>query len=162
MKRLIVTLLMMTPFMLCAQHNGEQQSREEFWKEIESWKVAYFTHELCITSEEATQFWPIYNSMTEQIIGLDWQKRSLRHSIKEMEAQKKTVDYMEVFRKMMELDQKRFEVRQKSYEKMVEIMPVSKLLKLDDVEERFRQKLFNYLRKRTHNSQPSGDPNSKK
>lgn len=153
---------MLTPFFLFAQNNGEQQSREEFWKEIESWKVAYFTHELCITSDEATRFWPLYNAMTEQLMGLDWQKRSLRHSIKEMEEQKETVDYMEIFRKMMELDQKRLEVRQKSYEKMVEIMPVSKVLKLDDVEERFRQKLFNYLRKRTHNSPPPQDPNNKK
>lgn len=157
MKRwfLVLMLVLMSPVVLSAQNsnnNSERERREDIWKEIESWKVAFFTHELCLTPDEAVNFWPLYNEMTQKLMNLDWQRRHLRHSIFEKESQCKEVDYIEILHKIMDLDKKRLETKHEYYNRIVKVLPVSKLLKLDDVEERFRQKLFDYLRKRTHNS----------
>lgn len=151
MKRflMMVVAVMMTTS-LFAQHSVEQQKREETWRQIESWKIAFFTHELCITPDEALNFWPIYNDMNSQLKKLDWQKRQLRKSINDANnVEYKDADYYETLQKIMDIDKRRLDVRHEAYNKIAKIMPVAKLLKIEDVEERFRQKLFDYLRKKS-------------
>ena len=144
--------------MLAQNLGADQERREKTLKEIESWKVAYFTHELNITPDEAVSFWPLYNEMNQKLMGIDRQKRELRRSIYEKGAQCKEADCVEVLHKMMDLDSGRLVLKHEYYEKIAKTLPVSKLLKLDDIEERFRQKLFDYLRKRTNNNPPQKGP----
>lgn len=162
MRRLcyLIMFFLLTPMLLLAQQNqgADQERREKTWKEIESWKVAYFTHELNITPEEAVNFWPLYNEMNQKLMGLDRQKRELRRSIYEKGAQCKETDCVDLLHKMMDLDKSRLAIKHEAYEKIAKILPVSKLLKLDDIEERFRQKLFDYLRKRSNNNPPPRGP----
>jgi hypothetical protein len=59
MKNLIVTMLLLLPFLVSAQGPGDK------YKEIETYKIAYLTEKLGLSSDEAKIFWPIYN---------DWEK----------------------------------------------------------------------------------------
>ena len=59
MKNLIVTMLLLLPFLVSAQGSGDK------YNEIETYKIAYLTEKLGLSSDEAKIFWPIYN---------DWEK----------------------------------------------------------------------------------------
>lgn len=61
MKNLIITALLLLPFLVTAQGSGSGNRSNE----IETYKIAYLTEKLGLSSEEAKIFWPIYN---------DWQK----------------------------------------------------------------------------------------
>lgn len=152
---LVWIAVVMLPFGGFSQNNNEEQHKEDMWREIESWKVAFFTHELRITSDEAVLFWPLYNEMNTQLQKLNWEKRALRRSLFKKSEQPTEAQCEEVLQKILEIDKKRDELKYSSYKKMAEVLPASKLLRLEDVEEHFRQKLFERLRKNTaSNPQP--------
>jgi len=59
MKNLIIAVLFMLPTFAMAQRGNERIA------EIESYRIAYLTQKLDLSTEEARIFWPIYN---------DWQR----------------------------------------------------------------------------------------
>lgn len=59
MKNLIIAVLFMLPTFAMAQRGNERSA------EIESYRIAYLTQKLDLSTEEAKIFWPIYN---------DWQR----------------------------------------------------------------------------------------
>lgn len=82
MKHLIIAFLLMFPIIAPAQKYGERNA------EIESYKIAYLTQKLDLSSEEAKIFWPIYN---------DWQKEQTA-------LRKERVQKMISFRKLTEIE----------------------------------------------------------
>lgn len=82
MKHLIIAFLLMFPIIASAQKYGERNA------EIESYKIAYLTQKLDLSSEEAKIFWPIYN---------DWQKEQTA-------LRKERVQKMISFRKLTEIE----------------------------------------------------------
>ena len=51
-----------------AQNDREdnREAREKWMAEIQSRKIAFFTKQLQLTSEEAQKFWPVYNKCEEE------------------------------------------------------------------------------------------------
>lgn len=146
MKNLLLIIFLILPVSLFAyqQDNGEKKT---FWKEIESQKVAFFTHELGITTKEAVSFWPLYNEMEAKLREVEKQKRQLRRDACESGCSSMTEDeYEALIIKMLLLDSKKNEIRKSYFEKLMKVIPPSKLIRLDDVEEHFRQRLFDRLR----------------
>lgn len=82
MKHLIIAFLFLFPIIASAQKYGERNA------EIESYKIAYLTQKLDLSSEEAKIFWPIYN---------DWQKEQTA-------LRKERVQKMISFRKLTEIE----------------------------------------------------------
>lgn len=81
MKQLLIALFLLFPVLTMAQRPGERSN------EIESYKIAYLTQKLDLSSDEAKVFWPIYN---------DWQK--------EQTALRKERAQMISFRKITEIE----------------------------------------------------------
>ena len=61
MKRLIPILILLISFSGFAQRGGEIQEK------IKAQKIAFITDKLELTSEEAQQFWPIYNEFEAKV-----------------------------------------------------------------------------------------------
>lgn len=83
MKHLIIVALFLLPFTTMAQKPSERYS------EIESYRIAYLTQKLDLSSEEAKIFWPIYT---------DWQKE--QSALRKERSQK-----MISFRKITEIEE---------------------------------------------------------
>lgn len=83
MKHLIIATLLLLPFTTMAQRPSERNN------EIESYRIAYLTQKLDLSSEEAKIFWPIYN---------DWQKE--QDALRKERSQK-----MISFRKITEIEE---------------------------------------------------------
>jgi hypothetical protein len=83
MKNLIIAVLFMLPTFAIAQRGGERNA------EIESYRIAYLTQKLDLSTEEAKIFWPIYN---------DWQREQ---DLLRKERQQKMIS----FRKISEIEE---------------------------------------------------------
>ena len=57
----ILILILMLCNLNVALYAQERKGREEQREKFRSMKIAYFTEELELTSEEAEKFWPLYN-----------------------------------------------------------------------------------------------------
>ncbi|MEW7277383.1 hypothetical protein ABW636_02160 [Aquimarina sp. 2201CG1-2-11] len=66
-------------FFLSIGITAQQSPRER----IKAFKIAYITEELNLSSTEAQQFWPIYNSHEEKIEKLRKQERKMIRTIRE-------------------------------------------------------------------------------
>lgn len=116
------------------------------WKEFEAQKVAFFTKELDLTPEEAAIFWPLYNEMQKKTELIEQGIRKNYREIKE--AQNVTEkQYMEAVLKMLGEDERIQKVKKEYYQKMLEVLPASKIWKLNEAERKFRHQLFEKLRK---------------
>ncbi len=127
-----------------AQTNSENNQFEK----IKSFKVAYFTEQLSLTAEEASNFWPVYNQFEEAQIEM-WQSMRKRAessnedpgSLSESEAKKLLEEYIaertaEHLRTM------------KLYKDLQNILPTKKVLLLPRAEDSFRRKLMRMHRER--------------
>lgn len=83
MKHLIIATLFLLPTIAMAQRPGDRNN------EIESYKIAYLTQKLDLSTDEAKIFWPIYN---------DWQKE--QSALRKERSQK-----MISFRKITEIEE---------------------------------------------------------
>lgn len=139
----IIALLFTLPFLALAQRPDDKK-REE----IESYKIAYLTQKLELSSDEAKIFWPIYN---------DYQKE-------QAELRKERGQKMISFRKMPEIDemsdsevqalilndfnlkQRELNLEKKYYAKLKSSLPIKVIGKYYRAQETFKRELLSRYR----------------
>jgi len=129
------------------------QTKEQLEK-IKSFKVAYFTEELSLSTDEAAEFWPIYNKFEEAQIQM-W--RSMRKRAEET-SELKTLSESEAKKQLDSYIEERtneHERTMKLYRELLKILPANKVLLLPRAEENFRRKLM-----RLHREQRSSESHS--
>jgi Skp family chaperone for outer membrane proteins len=137
MKKLSLLMIVLLSFsMIKAQSNREK---------IESYRVAYFTQKLSLTSEEAQRFWPIYNEYRGKLDEIRRQKRDELSKAKGnqnlSDAEKEAMIDHQIEYKQQELN------LQKIYtEKFKQALPIDKVSKLFYVEESFKKELIDRVR----------------
>lgn len=145
------TTLLVCLFVLAVTQVTYSQNQEDF-KKIKAMKVAYFTEHLDLSSEEATQFWPIYNVNEEKQVELyvflreNFNPKMIENQkgLTNKEAQDKITKYLELK-----------EAADKAYltmfNKLRGTVPDQKALALVHVEEGFRRHLMMLYRKHRNN-----------
>lgn len=123
----------------------EGKLSEEKRKEFEAQKVAFFTQQLDLTPPEAAVFWPLYNEMQKKIRELEGEMRKRSHVIRETKNLKEE-DYKEAVAKMLADGQKAANLKKEYYVRIMQVIPASKVWKLDDAERKFHRQLFDRLR----------------
>lgn len=142
MKNLIIATLLSLPFFVSAQGPGDKNN------EIETYKIAYITEKLGLSSEEAKVFWPIYN---------DWQKE--QDALRKERFQK-----MISFRKINEIEElsdaqvqllitNDFDMRQrelnldrKYYNRLKSVLPIKIVGKYFRAQEAFKREILSRYR----------------
>lgn len=64
MKQIVITSLLILGQLGCLWSQG-QRPTGEFRQKLEAMKVAFITEKINLTTEQAQQFWPLYNSFQE-------------------------------------------------------------------------------------------------
>ena len=141
MKHLLIALSFLFPVLTMAQRPGERSN------EIESYKIAYLTQKLDLSSDEAKVFWPIYN---------DWQK--------EQTALRKERSQMISFRKITEIEglsdtevqtlilndfsyrQRELNLDRKYYSRLKSNLPIKIVGKFYRAQEAFKRELLSKYR----------------
>lgn len=130
------------------------------FEQIMSQKIAFYTKELDLSSEEAMKFWPVYNeySKAQCAAHMETMKalKALKKAIRSIE--KADMEKMEVKpateKEIDELAQKYIKAQEKEkvilanyYPKFKGVLPVSKAAKIFSIEEKFRSFLIKGLKK---------------
>lgn len=145
MKSKIIILLSLTFFIGILSYaqpkNGDR---------IKSLKIGYITETLELTSEEAEQFWPIYNLHQDKVYQLRVvENRKIRHQLKDDNSLESLSDAeaSELLDKMLKMD-KDIQLEQSAmFKELKTVLPPKKLLKLHKVEHDFNRKILEQFRK---------------
>ena len=116
------------------------QSREERHEQIEAIKVAFITNKLNLNSDEAQQFWPIYNVYQKELMELMKKRREDR--------QKENVDPNDRINADLAYETKMLELKKKYKKIFLKAIPPEKLIKLYQAEREFREHLIKQLNNR--------------
>ena len=138
--RKILPLLLLFTYSFYAQDNNRNDKKEQ----IKALKVAFFTTELDLSSQESEKFWPLYNAY-------DNKQFEIRH--KKMKAFKNKLnndaldkisekDAAGLLNQMEAADEELFLLRKKFTKNLRTVLPAVKILKFKKSEDDFYRKLL--------------------
>lgn len=157
--RLIITIAVL--LMAALNLNAQPNQQKEDWKEkLQSVKIAFLTAEIGLTPTEAQNFWPIYNSVSEE---LDKAMRSTFHSYMELEKalneNKSDKEVSKCLERYLDALSSQDEIRSDSVEKYRKILPDTKIAKIFVAEEKFRRQQIRRMQQHAGQKPPHGQAN---
>lgn len=122
-------------------------------EQIKSLKVAFITEELQLTPDEASKFWPLYNSYEDQ------QKQIKKEKIKgymdrmdsDSENKLSEKEAATMLAQMESSEEELFQVRRKFVTSLKAVISPIKILKLKKAEENFNKRLLQQYRDKKKN-----------
>lgn len=142
----ILVLSVITVFSQGRKHKMTQEDREK----IESRKIGFITDKLDLTPEEAQKFWPIYNTNREK---MNAERKQFKGNYKlddETEfSDEQAKDFLDAF---MKHEQKMLDLQKAYFENLNSALSPQKIVKLVEVEKKFREELIREVSRR-HKSQ---------
>ncbi|MDT0557309.1 sensor of ECF-type sigma factor [Ichthyenterobacterium sp. W332] len=142
MKTLIIpAIVMLLSFTAFAQPGGEKM-RER----IKAQKATFITNQLNLTSDEAQQFWPVYNAFEDKVEGLRKSDfKSIRQSLKngslsDADAQKALDNYLITEAQLLD-------AKKQLVSDLKNILSPQKIIKLKMAEDAFNRQLLDKLKK---------------
>ena len=147
MKRLqaFLIVLILSAGTALAQPGSRMEEKKD---KIEAMKVGFLTQRLDLTSEEAKNFWPVYNQYQKDLDNLRSKRRGDRRDAKqEFEAMndkdvEKVVDDEIVFR------QNELDIMKRYHTQFKQVLPIKKVAKLYRSEEDFKRELLQKIKER--------------
>lgn len=142
MKNLIIATLLLLPFLVSAQGHGDKNN------EIETYKIAYLTEKLGLSSDEAKIFWPIYN---------DWEKEqgALRKERFQKMISFRKIDEIETLSDSQiqtliandfDMKQRELNLEKKYYNKLKSSLPIKIVGKYYRAQEAFKREILSRYR----------------
>ncbi len=121
-----------------------QEDMKDKKEQIKSLKVAFLTTELDLSSKEAENFWPIYNTYDNKQFEIRHQKMKAFKSKLGSDALNKMneKDAVILLTQMEAADEELFLLRKKFTKSLKTILPAVKILKLKKSEDDFYRKLL--------------------
>lgn len=125
---------------VCVSGYAQPKPQEDWKEKMESMKIAFLTTEIGLTPAEAQNFWPIYNSVRDE---LDKAMHDTFTSYMELERaideDKSDKEVGKCLEKYLNAIESQDEIRQESVEKYKNILPDKKVAKIFVAEEKFRR-----------------------
>ena len=134
----LVFCLFLTALVVNAQGNKERINEK-----IEARKVAFITKKLELTTEEAQQFWPLYNEFEKEKQTITKQYRGNR-SFNLMSDEELIVHINNQFEKEARL----LALKKDYFTQMQSVLPIRKVAMLPRVEKRFKEWILEQIKNR--------------
>ena len=141
---LLVALCLST--VLFSQPNQERRDR------LEAAKVAFITHEVGLTSEEAKVFWPIYDAYQAELRSVE---KDPLHDVMKAKRDPKSLsdaDALKLLKDLERIAEKREAIRKAYQKKFLDILPAHKVVAYLLAEKEFQRK----LREKLEEGRPGG------
>jgi len=121
-----------------------QENMNDKKEQITSLKVAFFTSELDLSSQESEKFWPLYNAYDDKQFEIRHKKMRVFKSKMHGDALNKMSekDAAALLYQMDAADEELFLLRKKFSKNVKSILPAVKILKLKKAEDNFYRKLL--------------------
>lgn len=149
-KKLLLLLIVFISMNSFGQDGSLIRKKRE---QIKSLKVAFITEELQLTPDEASKFWPLYNSYEDQ------QKQIKKEKIKgymdrmdsDSENKLSEKEAATMLAQMESSEEELFQVRRKFVTSLKAVISPIKILKLKKAEENFNKRLLQQYRDKKKN-----------
>jgi hypothetical protein len=137
---LLMAFLMLGSTTLIAQ--GEEPKGEKMSKEDKEAKmIGFLTEKLALTTEEAEEFWPVFNEMKEELKANHKSFKELKPG-KDMSLDDMTdAEVRELLDNGFAMKEKDLEIKKSYNEKFIEIIGVKRTAKLYHLEKEFKKKM---------------------
>lgn len=138
MRNILFILLICSSFQVAAQDRNSHRER------IKALKTAYITEGINLSSQEAQQFWPVYNEFDTKRRKLYRKEHADIENIEcytEEKARKKIEEYVEI-------ERQDYLIKKKFYDDLRTILPATRILQLKKVEDEFNRKMLKEYRER--------------
>lgn len=141
MKKLMISLIILTVFpvlKLTAQNPNLEK--------LNSYKIAFFTRRLSLTSQEAEKFWPVYNEFQDKRNAVQIERQKLNRNFNQNELNMSEKEMIEAGDKNIALQVQEASLAQEYHKKFREILSPAKILRLYQAENQYRLLLLNELK----------------
>ena len=164
MKHVLVGVLLLTGATAFAQGKGENRRMEK--ERIEQAKIAFITNKLELTTDQAKEFWPIYDAMQAE---LKEHKKTLKDelkALKEEDSKKDDSSYKKALENMHDGQIKGIEIKTKYTNQIGELLGYDKVFTWGEAEKEFKKRLMERMKnakgqKRVGPSGQGGPPNKR-
>lgn len=149
MRYTIILIALLQPFFALSQESAE--SRKD---KIESLRIAYITKELSLSTNEAQQFWPVYNQFQEELKVI---RKNRKLDIMEAKINFDSMTDVEIAKMIdgdFQFQQLELDLRKKYVEEYKKVLPVRKVAKLLRAEHTFKIELLREFRNRQGEGPP--------
>ena len=129
-------------------NDGQRPERRPMREKVDAMKIGYLTNYLDLTSEEAKNFWPVYNKFQDEL-------EQLRHDRK-ANLLNDQLDFASMsdaeLEKMVDgeiaFHQSELDIQKKYHPQFKRILPMKKVAKLYRAEEEFKKRLLEMIREK--------------
>lgn len=162
MKRLITTslaLLMMTAATVSLRAQGEgfgQGAMQGDGEKLTAFKIAFFTKNLDLTPAEAEKFWPLYNDFSARKSKLQADRLLLLRYAAQNEANMSESETASTADKLTQSFAEESAMVVSFNESLKKVLPPAKIIKLYQVENRYKQQLLRELNQRRQGAAQPG------
>ncbi|GDX47371.1 hypothetical protein LBMAG25_01890 [Bacteroidota bacterium] len=149
MRYTIILIALLQPLFALSQESAE--SRKD---KIESLRIAYITKELSLSTNEAQQFWPVYNQFQEELKVI---RKNRKLDIMEAKINFDSMTDVEIAKMIdgdFQFQQLELDLRKKYVEVYKKVLPVRKVAKLLRAEHTFKIELLREFRNRQGEGPP--------
>lgn len=146
----ILAFLILTTGVMAQEHEGIKNDGERKHKSerrdsrMEAKKIGYITEKLDLSTEEAQNFWPVYNEFQEKMKILKEETRKKGRSDKDFSDAEAETFLNAIFEK----EQKKIDLQKMYFEKMESAISKAKIAKLYIVENRFRDRVYRSIKRK--------------
>ncbi|NND88094.1 MAG: sensor of ECF-type sigma factor [Flavobacteriaceae bacterium] len=133
------------------------QAQDSRYDKIKALKTAHITQELDLSSEEAQEFWPIYNVYEQKMWSIrKRERREIMEKIKKVGLDNMTnAEANGLIDIAIELEELQLSERKQLIRQLQTILPPKKIIKLKKAEEDFKKQLLErYRQKRSQDKRP--------
>lgn len=129
-------------FLALLKNTQAQENRRE---EIESFRIAFFTRQLNLTSEEAKKFWPVYNEMQAEMQKLQKERKMRHRDARDNMDNLSDAELEKVINDEMASRQKELDIEKKYHDRFKAILSMKKLAQYYRAQEGFKRELIRKL-----------------
>jgi len=121
---------------------GTFESRKE---QLKSKRVTHFSNRIGLTTKEAERFWPVYNEYSDKLEYLKSEQRKVLNQLSNFERMDNEKDVKELLDAYVTSCGRESALFQEYHKKFCVILPPSKVVRLYQAEEEFKQMLLRGL-----------------
>jgi len=147
-KKLYIALLVLMAGLPVAMMAQDDQIPADMRERLETYKIAFFTKRLTLSSGEAQKFWPVYDEYTSEQNEVQKKQRQKQNQIRRALKSGTDREIERLVDEYLQLQKQELSIREKYHAEFKKVLPIRKVAKLYQAESAFKRKLLEEIQKR--------------
>lgn len=155
-KTILIVFVLGMSFLSFSQ--DKKAKREERQDKVKNLKIAYFTKELNLSTNESEKFWPIYNEMEEKMKNI---RKGNKKSIDQLQENSESMsddDFKKSMNQIFDTEMEETNVKKEYYNKMAGAIGYKKAGKVYRLEREFKVMLLKEMKDGQRGPKPQRPP----